>query len=305
MLSPRRRLVLEECATVAEITGEAEPRKTASAARESAATTHGVLDPCAGRRHFTLTRRCPHPALAARIARHWTVRWDLRGRPSFTQEILPHPCVNVAFQDARGGVFGMVSGRDARTLGGVGAAFGTKFRPGAFAAYSPLPAVDVLGQTITLADGFGPDGARLEREVVGLSEADHYEAIERFLLDRLPDTDPTFELVSAVVDEMLRCPPNARIDVLAAAHGVSVRSLQRAFRALVGVGPKWVLQRHRMHEGAERIATGEVEDLTALALDLGFFDLAHFTRQFTAAMGEAPGRYARRCAAARIHTEAA
>ncbi len=54
-----------------------------------------------------------------------------------------------------------------------------------------------------------------------------------------------------------------------------------------------------MHEGAERIATGEVEDLTALALDLGFFDLAHFTRQFAAAMGEPPTRYARRCASAR------
>ncbi len=276
--------------------------ETVSPARDAAAATHGLLDPDAGRRHFTLIRRRPHPALAARVARHWTVRWDLRGRPPFTQEVLPHPCVNVAFQDGRGGVFGMVSGRDTRSLSGVDEVFGTKFRPGAFAAYSRLSAIDVVGRTTTLAEAFGPDGARLERQVLGLSEVEHYATVERFLLDRLPDTDPAFDLVSGVVDEMLRCPPDARIDALAAAHGVSVRSLQRAFRAVVGVAPKWVLQRYRMHEGAERIAVGEVEDLTALALDLGFFDLAHFTRQFTAAMGEPPTHYARRCAAARKHS---
>lgn len=287
------------------ITRGTRPRETASPARDGAVANHGVLDPDAGRRHFTLIRRRPHPALAARVARHWTVRWDLRGRPPFTQEVLPHPCVNVAFQAGRGGVFGMVSGRDARSLSGVGEVFGTKFRPGAFAAYSRLSAIDVVGRTTTLAEAFGPDGARLERQVLGLPEVEHYATVERFLLDRLPDTDPAFDLVSGVVDEMLRCPPDARIDALAAAHGVSVRSLQRAFRALVGVAPKWVLQRYRMHEGAERIATGEVEDLTALALDLGFFDLAHFTRQFSAAMGEPPTHYARRCAAARKHIETA
>jgi len=287
------------------ITRGTPPREPVSPARDVAAATHGVLDPDAGRRHFTLLRRRPHPALAARVARHWTVRWDLRGRPPFTQEVLPHPCVNVAFQAGRGGVFGMVSGRDARSLTGVGEVFGTKFRPGAFAAYSRLSAIDVVGRTTTLAEAFGPDGARLERQVLGLSEVEHYATVERFLLDRLPDSDPAFDLVSGVVDEMLRCPPDARIDALAAAHGVSVRSLQRAFRRVVGVAPKWVLQRYRMHEGAERIAAGEVEDLTALALDLGFFDLAHFTRQFAAAMGEPPTRYARRCASARKHIGAA
>lgn len=96
--------------------------------------THGILAPADGRRHFTLTRRLPHPALAARVERHWTVRWDLRGCAPFTQEILPHPCVNLAFQDARGGVFGMVAGRDSRLLTGRSGALGTKFRPGAFAA---------------------------------------------------------------------------------------------------------------------------------------------------------------------------
>jgi AraC-like DNA-binding protein len=260
--------------------------------------SHGIVAPAAGRQHFTLTRRRPDAALAPWVERHWTVRWDLRGRAPFTQRVLPHPCVNVAFQDGRGGVFGMVTGRDSRTIGDAGHVYGTKFRPGAFASFSRRPAAELLGARAALADVFGPDGGGLEAAVAGLGEEEHYQAIERFLLDRRPGPDPTFDLVSAVVTDMLRCPPDATVGSLAAAHGVSTRSLQRAFQRRIGVGPKWVLQRYRVHEAAERIATGEAENITELALDLGYFDAAHFTRHFTAAMGQPPGAYARRCARA-------
>jgi AraC-like DNA-binding protein len=264
--------------------------------------SHGILAPDAGRRHFTLTRRRPAEALAPWVERHWTVRWDLRDRAPFTQHVLPHPCVNVAFQDGRGGVFGMVAGLDSRTISGAGHVYGTKFRPGAFASFTSRPMTELLGARATLADVFGPDGGRLERAVAGLDEEEHYRAVERFLLAREPARDPSLELVSAVVADMLRCPPDATIATLAAAHGVSTRSLQRTFRRRVGVGPKWVLQRYRLHEAAERIATGEAVDLTSLALDLGYYDVAHFTRRFTSAVGEPPGAYARRCAAAAAST---
>ena len=258
--------------------------------------SHGIVAPEQGRRHFTLRRRRPARALAPWVERHWTVRWYLRGRAPFTQHVLPHPCVNIAFQDGRGGVFGMVAGRDSRTIDGAGQVFGTKFRPGAFAGFTRRPMTDLLASRLGLADVFGPDGSRLERAIARLGEEEHYDAVERFLLERQPAHDPTLELISAVVADMLRCPPDATIGTLAAAHGVSARSLQRAFQRRVGVSPKWVLTRYRLHEAAERIATGDAVNLTALALDLGYFDVAHFTRQFTAAMGEPPGAYARRCA---------
>jgi AraC-like DNA-binding protein len=260
--------------------------------------SRGIVAPDEGRRHFTLTRRRAAEALAPWVDRHWTVRWDLRGRARFTQHVLPHPCVNLAFQNGRGGVFGMVAGRDSRTIGGAGHVFGTKFRPGAFASFSRRPMTEVLGTRAALGDVFGADGDRLERAIAGLDEREHYDAVERFLLERQPTQDRTLELISAVVADMLRCPPDATVATLAAAHGVSTRSLQRAFQQRVGVSPKWVLKRDRLHEAAERIAIGEADDLSALALDLGYFDVAHFTRQFTAAMGEPPGAYARRCAAA-------
>ena len=101
-----------------------------------------------------------------------------------------------------------------------------------------------------------------------------------------------------VVEAMLVAEPGTTVAQLAARHAVSPRTLQRAFADHVGVGPKWVLKRYRMHVAAERIAAGEVGDGVSLALDLGYFDQSHFIRDFTAQIGRAPGAYARACAAA-------
>jgi AraC-like DNA-binding protein len=72
---------------------------------------------------------------------------------------------------------------------------------------------------------------------------------------------------------------------------MGVRSLQQLFSDYVGVSPKWVIRRYRLHEAADRLANGEEVDLTALALDLGYFDQAHFTSDFRKLVGQAPGQY--------------
>jgi AraC-like DNA-binding protein len=42
---------------------------------------------------------------------------------------------------------------------------------------------------------------------------------------------------------------------------------------------------------AERLGSGETGDLTQLALDLGYFDHAHFSRDFRNVTGYAPNNY--------------
>ena len=51
--------------------------------------------------------------------------------------------------------------------------------------------------------------------------------------------------------------------------------------------------RYRLHEAVERMTSGEAVDLPRLALDLGYFDQAHFIKDFKAMVGRAPGEYAR------------
>ncbi|MGH3243290.1 MAG: helix-turn-helix domain-containing protein, partial [Spirillospora sp.] len=71
------------------------------------------------------------------------------------------------------------------------------------------------------------------------------------------------------------------------------RGLQRLFHEYVGIGPKWVIRRYRMLEAAGRAEAGARVGWADLAAELGYTDQAHFTRDFTAAVGTPPARYAR------------
>jgi AraC-like DNA-binding protein len=85
-----------------------------------------------------------------------------------------------------------------------------------------------------------------------------------------------------------------KVENLVDRYGVGKRTLQRLFVKYVGVSPKWVIQRYRLHEAAEQLAAGGSVNQSALALRLGYSDQAHFVRDFKAMVGTTPAQYARR-----------
>ena len=74
--------------------------------------------------------------------------------------------------------------------------------------------------------------------------------------------------------------------------GPRVAHFEALFREYVGVTPKWVIQRYRLFEAAERLASGQA-DGAQLAHELGYFDQAHFIRDFKAMVGKSPLAFAR------------
>jgi AraC-like DNA-binding protein len=115
---------------------------------------------------------------------------------------------------------------------------------------------------------------------------------ESLLCSVLPERDPVAEQAAALVSRITDDPGLRRVDELSAASGLTARTLQRLFADYVGVSPKWVMRRARLHEAAERADTGEPVDWAMLASDLGYADQAHLTRDFTVTIGIPPTRYA-------------
>jgi AraC-like DNA-binding protein len=259
----------------------------------------GVLDPVAARVRFSLTVHKPAPELVRVVDRHWLVRWNLTGRDPYVQDVLPHPCVNIVFEAGRGGIFGIPTRRFRRELTGTGVALGTRLRPGALSLLSDIQAWELTDQVRSLTDLLGPAGGRLERDVLSHEQTEQgIEVVEAFLLGRLRPLDSGARLAQEVIDGMLGAPHDTTVASLAARHGMAPRTLQRVFRRYVGVGPKWVLQRYRMHEAAERMLIDPDIDLARLALDLGYADQAHFGNDFHARTGRTPAAYLAACAAA-------
>jgi AraC-like DNA-binding protein len=252
--------------------------------------SRGILQPEQGAAQFDLTRTPPSPDLADVIDRHWVVRWDLHGRPPFRQAILPHPCVHIVFEPSGPAVYGIANGQTSHLLQDAGEAVGIKFLPGAFSPFSALPATELTGRVVSFGEALGPDGDALAR-ATGTAE-ERIARVEEFLRERRGEPDAGVQTVVAAAATMRSGAVDLRVADVAAEHGLSVRTLQRLFRAHVGVTPKWVLQRYRLHEAAERIAAGEATDLAALAVDLGYFDQAHFGNDFRRYVGVPPAAYA-------------
>jgi AraC-like DNA-binding protein len=106
-----------------------------------------------------------------------------------------------------------------------------------------------------------------------------------------PPRDPVAEQVAAMVERITADLALRRVGDLTAAFGMPERKLQRLLREYVGVSPKWVMRRARLHEAALRASSGEALDWAMLARDLGYADQSHLTRDFTATIGTPPARY--------------
>ena len=251
----------------------------------------GILNARAARDAFGFQERAPAPALAPYVAHYWIVTWDLRGREPYEQWVLPYPSVNMTFKPGRCRVAGVPRGRFSEVLEGAGRVFGVRFTPAGFRPFLGAPASTITDRFVPVAEIFGPG---LAEDVLAADDDAAVAVVERFLAARAPAApDPDAVLVDAVAARVAADPGITRVDDLATGFGVGMRRLQRLFAGYVGVGPKWVIRRYRLHEAAARAAGGADVDWVALAADLGYSDQAHFTRDFTAMVGQSPARYAK------------
>ena len=233
----------------------------------------------------------PVEALADVIEHFWSVKWDLRGRAPLTAQTLPHPSVHVVIEGARHEVTGVATRRFNRTLEGHGQVFGIKFRPAMFHALLGAPVSTLANRVVPIGAVFGPAGVRFGKALE--ASADPIPLAETFFLSRVRAVDPLAKAVRDLVERAAVDGAWVKVEQLAAASGFSVRMVQRYFRQYVGVGPKWVLQRYRLHEANERLKADPRLDLAGLAAELGYVDQPHFVRDFKALVGVTPGAYAK------------
>lgn len=222
------------------------------------------------------------PALAPWVDRYWEAHWDYA--EPYRQKIVPYPQVHLSFGGGRADVNGVVSGHQYKILDGVNHVFGVAFRPGCFRPFLGASVSTITDKVVPAADVFGPD----------LPAEPDVPSVEAFLLARLPAPDPRAAEAADVVALVAGTPAVTRVETLASECGVSVRGLQRLFAEYVGIGPKWVIRRYRLHEVTQRMAAGGEIDWAALAADLGYADQGHFIRDFKDMFGEPPTWYAER-----------
>lgn len=116
---------------------------------------------------------------------------------------------------------------------------------------------------------------------------------EQFLRERLPEQDTNVRVINEMIDYIIAHREVTKVDDVVNHFKLNKRAVQRLFRQYVGVSPKWVIKRYRLHEVAERLAGGEVVDWPMIVVELGYSDQAHFIKDFKTIVGRTPAEYAR------------
>ncbi len=265
-----------------------------SSLRQKTSQTCGELIKLASADWYRHKRFAPPPVLACWIEHFWLEDWEVGAHATQTRQLLPHPCVQLAFSPQGARIYGVQQGRFVRTYHGEGRVFGMKFRAGAFYPLLRRPVSSISNTSIAAARVF-PKADAVAEQIFGCRTSGSMVATAaQFLLRHLPPLDPQVNFVGRVVEAIVNDREVRRVQHLLARFETTERSLQRLFHRYVGASPRWVIKRYRAYEALDRLHDSQAFSLAAVAQDLGYFDQAHFANDFKSVTGQAPSEFAGR-----------
>jgi AraC-like DNA-binding protein len=133
--------------------------------------------------------------------------------------------------------------------------------------------------------------SRYIEHLLALDDQPAIDDLLRLVRAKHPKLDANIELINEIIaaietDESLRT-----VTAVARAFDRSERWLQQLFQDYVGIGLKWLLQRHRLLAAAQQIRDSDQPNYAAIAYDLGYSSQQHFISAFKQVLGKTPLRY--------------
>jgi len=141
-----------------------------------------------------------------------------------------------------------------------------------------------------------PDWNALVQRLKSLVTQGQYEqaatALEEVLVQQALVRTYDLKFIQTAAKLLDRTKGQYRISELADYCQVSLRQLQRGFQQVIGTSPKTFARTLRFQEAQRRLMFDPDADLTDLAYECGYFDQAHFNKDFKAITGKTPSEYA-------------
>ena len=120
------------------------------------------------------------------------------------------------------------------------------------------------------------------------TDSNRIAAVEKFLISRMRQVEPE-QLVLAAITLIQHTRGNIRIKALCERLNISQSPLEKRFRQYVGASPKKFASIIRLKYALESYQP--LISLTDLGYHSGFYDQAHFIKEFKTFTGETPEQY--------------
>jgi len=233
------------------------------------------------------------------LRRFWIPVWSVPPGRDAPQKVLQHPVCLLVVTDEYARFYGVTSGLSTTTLTGDGWAVGVMCAPAAGHLITGRSVAEYTDRSIDMADVLGSDGEVLVNRVRAAMALDprstetHRLAMAAYadVLRRFLPVDAEGELVNRLVAFVETRSDITRVVQVCDAFGLNERALQRLVRRRLGLTPKWLIQRRRLQEAAERLRD-RTTTLAQVAAELGYADQPHFIRDFSRVIAMTPGEFA-------------
>jgi AraC-like DNA-binding protein len=247
----------------------------------------------------------PSPALNRYVKYYWTCRHDSDVREVMYPTGCVELCIDISAGDTlrhRGGrsmpvprleVLGHWNIPTSATLKKGNTCLITRFHPYAGSLFFPNPLSEFTNESIDLFDILNKECSEFYYRLMEQPLLEQkVKVLEAFLLDRLSRTSKDqqkIELVEGLCASICQATESFDLSRLAAEVRFSKRYIQKLFLNYVGITPKSLFSVQRFNKSLELVRSGS-RSLTDIAYECGYYDQAHFIKEFRGYTGIPPSR---------------
>lgn len=255
-----------------------------------AQATKGVLYQDQSEKHYKLVRIPATKDVSEIIEQFWWVKWTLANK-QHEQQNLPDPSTNLVFEYQGATLYGPIKRKFSYLMAQSGEKFGVKFTPAGYYLVTQANMPKLVDKQIKLVNWQQQPLAALYPPIADKIE---FEARARLFEKSVADFDQRKMRKACKVNQIIayiRAGPDIfNTNQVADYFNIGERQLQRLFKQYVGLTPKWIIRKARMQECIEALQSGDY-DWQILIEQLGFYDQAHFIKEFKLMTGFTPGQY--------------
>jgi AraC-like DNA-binding protein len=164
-----------------------------------------------------------------------------------------------------------------------------KFKPAGLYELLRVPMKEFTNKVVDFASIAGVEASLWANQVVEApSNFQRVKLIENFLLNKLHDRHTCLGKMQQTVDMIINKFGNVTVKELACNLHISDRQLERRFLEVVGVSPKLFARMIRMNYVFKLLRTNPSLKWQDIIYLCGYYDQAHFIRDFKCFAGESP-----------------
>lgn len=258
-------------------------------------TAYRPIQPTVGDEPNTPMRYCeflPSNALKPYISYYWVLWSETALHSSYTYRTVPDGCPDLVINCTTFQRLLVVGTSDAAINMEVPIPvelFGIRFSPGCLHLFLPLPLKELVNKAASCLDVWGNRLREFESRLFAVpSTRERIELTELFLMRQLVanTSSPDYRFL-AILEQIYHQRGNLSLERTASTD-ISPRQLRRLFDQYIGVNPKMFARIVRFQSVLQTMLRVPKHTWSALYFDFGYYDQAHFIREFKHFFGIPP-----------------